>query len=80
MEPDAAGGDLHAGTDLQELEAEGVHLAGRQGCAGEPLAQTEEKDVGRGVEEEAELVGREEVAGERIGEDGVLQVLDPVLR
>ena len=80
MEPDAAGGDLHASADLQELESEGVHLAGGQARCREPLTEAEEKHVGRRVKEETELVGREEVAGEAVGEDGVLEVLDPVLR
>src|SRR5215212_1147992 len=66
--------------DLDEAEAEGIELqASGLGCE-EPATELIEQPVGGGVQEQAEGVGPEAVVAEAVGAEGVLEVLDPVLR
>ena len=78
MDPDAATGLPDAGPDLQELEAEGVDLGRGQLCAFQVVAQQPEQAVGRGVEQQPELVGQEAVAAQAVGPEIQLQLLDAV--
>jgi hypothetical protein len=62
MHPDAAAGLPDAGPDLQELEPQGVDLGRGQFRALEVVAQQPKQTIGRGVQQQPELVGQKAVA------------------
>src|SRR6186997_1393969 len=66
--------------DLDDAEPEGVELEASGLGGEEPASELVEQPVGGGVQEEAEGVGPEAVIAEAIGGQGVLEILDPVLR
>ena len=67
---------FHPAADLDRAQAEGVHLDPGQGSTLQPAAQPLEDGVSRRVQEQSELVGDEPTAGETIGLEGSLEVLD----
>src|SRR5581483_4712857 len=84
-----AGGELEAddrpeladaASDLEQAEAQGVELHTGRARRDEPATERVQQPVGRGVEEQAELVGEEAVAAHAVREAGILEVLDPQLR
>jgi hypothetical protein len=62
MHPDAAAGLPDAGPDLQAFEAQGIDLGRSQFRALEVVAQQPKQAVGRGVEQQPELIGQEAMA------------------
>ena len=78
MQPDAAAGLPDAGPDLQEFEAQGIDLGRSQFRALEVVAQQPKQAVGRGVEQQPELIGQEAMTTQTIGLDLQLQFLDAV--
>ena len=78
VHPDAAAGFSDAGPDLQELEPQGMDLSCSQFRALEVVAQQPKQAIGRGVEQQPELIGQEAMATQAIGLDLQLQFLDAV--
>jgi hypothetical protein len=78
VDPDAAAGLPDAGPDLQEFEPQGVDLGGGHFHTLEVVPQQPEQAVGRGVEEQPELVGQEAMATQAVGLEFQLQLLDAV--
>jgi hypothetical protein len=66
--------------DLQQPQPQRVQLLPRHLTLGEPAAERVEQHVRRRVEQQAEQVGPEAVAGLVADEAGALEVLDLVLR
>src|SRR5215212_1543991 len=66
--------------DLEQPQAQGIHLSAGGISPGEPAAQGVQQPVGGGMQEQAELVRPEAVVGQAVGGQGVLEVLDEVLR
>jgi len=78
VDPDAAAGLPEAGPDLQELQAQGVDLGGSQFGALKVAPQHPKQAVGRGVQQQPELIGQEPVAAQAIGLELQLQLFDAV--
>jgi hypothetical protein len=78
VRPDASAGLSDAGPDLQELEPQGVDLSRSQFRALEVMAQQPKQAVGRGVEQQPELIGQEAMATQAVGLDLQLQFLEAV--
>ena len=64
VDPDAAAGFPDAGPDLQELEPQGVYLGRGQFRALAVVTQQPKQAVGRGVEQQPQLVGQEAMAAQ----------------
>jgi hypothetical protein len=69
---------MDAGADLQEFETQGVDLGRGQFRALELTAQQPKQAIGRGVEQQPELVGQETVTAQAVGLELQLQFLDAV--
>jgi hypothetical protein len=78
VDPDAAAGLPNPGPDLQEPEPQGVDLGRGQFRALKVLAQQPEQAIGRGVQQQPELVGQEAVAAQTVGLKLQLQLFDAV--
>ena len=76
-----AGGPLDdAGSDLEQARPEGTELGpGERHPSRHGIAQGEHQPVGRGVQDEAELVGDRALAGGPVGGELALVQLDEVL-
>ena len=80
MDADARGLLDDAGADLEQARPEGRELGpGERHLAGHGIAQGEHQPVGRGVQDEAELVGDRALAGGPVGGELALVQLDEVL-
>jgi len=78
VNPDAAAPRTDAGPDFQEFEPQGVDLGHGQFRALDVAAQQPKQAVGRGVEQQPELVGQEAVAAQAIGLELHFALLDAV--
>ena len=76
MHPDAAAGLPDADPDLQELEPQGIDLGRSRFRALEVVAQQPKQAVGRGVEQQPELIGQDAMATRAIGLDLQFKFLD----
>ena len=80
MDADAGGLLDDAGADLEQVLPEGCELGPvERHPAGHGIAQGEHQPVGRGVQDEAELVGDRALAGGPVGGELALVQLDQVL-
>jgi hypothetical protein len=66
--------------NLDEAQPEGTELRACDPGLDQEPTQRVEQPVGGGVQQQTELVGSAAMAAEAIGEAGVLEVFDPVLR
>src|SRR5215216_988679 len=78
-EPHAVEALADPAADLDQAQAQRREGRARDAGGAQPPAQRVEQPEGGGVEEEAELVGPEPMAGQAVGEAAGLEVLDPVL-
>ena len=74
------GAFAYPAADLDDAEAEGVELEGGNLGLEQPASELIEEPVGGRVEQKAESVGPEAMIAEAVSVEGVLEVLDPVLR
>ena len=80
MDADARGLLDHAGADLEQAVAEGCELGPvERHPARHGIAEREHQPVGRGVEDQPELVGGRALAGGAVGGELDLVLLDKVL-
>jgi hypothetical protein len=78
VDPDAAAGLPDADLDLQELEPQGVDLRRGQFRVLEVVPQRPKQAIGRGVQEQTELVGQKAVTTQAVGLELQFQLFDPV--
>jgi len=78
VEADAAGGLAYAGTDFEQLGAQGFDLRRAPGLR-QLQAEQVDQVVSGGVQEQAEGIGQEAVAAQAVGAEAVLELLDAVL-
>jgi len=64
-------------TDLDEPEAEGVELHTGNAELDQPVPECVQEPVGRGVQQEPELIGPEGMIAQPVGKAGIFEVFDP---
>ena len=80
MDDDPSDALLHQGADAEQAEADRVGLGRDEFGVGEGgAAEVFDQDVGRGREQDAELIGDEVVATGAVGEEAELLFFDAVL-